>query len=456
LQIIPNSLNAGNIDNVAGLDELVVELNEKVPGVMNLTDVSNPSDVVDDFFRVRDNLQSQVDQVYDAARSQMSNQALLGTQASVPANVKDDITDRLFSKFNLSRDEIIKSPALSRKVDTVAQKIAGTKGDPVKLFDVVSNLTTDKGLLADVATADRNKIIEAARQYARDQLVDIIPGADDYFKNQSALWETINSSAGYLNELDKVPLPLVGGQVGVPGAGKAKQEGTNLLANIVGGTGRGLEGLGNVANRANVSQFAQNPRLAQALGIAAGAEGVEGTPGINQFDEYDTEGETITRSSGFTSDDLALFDQLVTPTKLGGMGMTPGQAKEYISTITGRGMDDPKLLESQRKFYGAAEQARKALDMLEKGEAQTGKLQAVSSSIGKVTGSQSAKQAEYELAITAAASPARNAIAGSALTDSEKELLRPLIPTITDEPVQAKAKLEAFIDAMQSYANPQT
>lgn len=160
-----------------------------------------------------------------------------------------------------------------------------------------------------------------------------------------------------------------------------------------------------------------------------------------------------------TSQELAqVFDQLTLSTKLGGRGFSPSEAEKYIENVYGvsvggsGGQGTGRVTESQRKFRAAGQQAQLALDLLDSGGANTGKLTAVGDSLGKFLGTQSDVQTDYRSKLAAARGSAISALSGANVPPSEYERIADMIPVITDEPMVAKQKLRSFVEAMQVYS----
>lgn len=111
----------------------------------------------------------------------------------------------------------------------------------------------------------------------------------------------------------------------------------------------------------------------------------------------------------------------------------------------------PKVSEKGQLFNLAAQSAQQALDLLDSGIANSGKGQAISSGFGKLFGSSSATQTDYESKLAAARGVAINALSGANVPPSEYERIADMIPVITDEPAIARQKLQSFVEIMGMY-----
>lgn len=111
----------------------------------------------------------------------------------------------------------------------------------------------------------------------------------------------------------------------------------------------------------------------------------------------------------------------------------------------------PKQTETGMKFNLASQTAQQALDSLNAGLANTGKVQSVQSGVSKFLGNQDPSQTDYETKLSAARSVALNALSGAAVSPSEYARLADMIPTLQDEPQIAKQKLASFVQIMNMY-----
>lgn len=110
--------------------------------------------------------------------------------------------------------------------------------------------------------------------------------------------------------------------------------------------------------------------------------------------------------------------------------------------------------EKQQAFGRAASSARNALNLLESGQAGTGKIQTVKSAVGGFLGTLSPTQTEYKSQLALARSMLMNSMAGANVTPSEAKRLADAIPNETDEPAIAKQKLQTFIQELEQFSQP--
>ncbi len=136
-------------------------------------------------------------------------------------------------------------------------------------------------------------------------------------------------------------------------------------------------------------------------------------------------------------------------------GSDPNEAMATAESLFGgtTGGQPVDRTEKQAQFYNAAQSARNALGLLESGQADTGKLQAVESKIGNFLGTTGASQVDYKSNLALARGLAMNALAGANISPSEAARIADSIPSEADEPNIARQKLASFIQQMESFSN---
>jgi hypothetical protein len=278
ISALENKTNVGN--KVTNVDNLASDLFNSLPGgqtyLQKLDDGFSPEDVIQEFLTDRNKLKTQLNNTYETAHQnlikanpdyakkygQTAETLSIPSQVQGGNNIAQGIQDKLYSKFNLSPAELQASPVLQNKLNTIVSKLSDTNGDPRKVLDVVNQLTTDKGLMADITSADRSKIIEGARQFARDSL----PNGEQYFKNNAILNDVTDNSASYLNDLNKFQLPILGNKMEVPGIGAVKQGVTSATGGALQGIGKFLQnGIGGVGNISNIANGRSRSSLTKSL-----------------------------------------------------------------------------------------------------------------------------------------------------------------------------------------------
>lgn len=135
-------------------------------------------------------------------------------------------------------------------------------------------------------------------------------------------------------------------------------------------------------------------------------------------------------------------------------GMAPSKVEKEMDAlrgIYGVGGSGGASTEKQRQFANAAQSANYALNLLESGLANTGKIQSVASGVTGFFGTKTPEQTDYESNLALARGMAMNALAGANISQSEAERVAAAIPELTDEPNIAKQKLRSFINQMQSF-----
>jgi hypothetical protein len=174
ISALENKTNVGN--KVTNVDNLASDLFNSLPGgqtyLQKLDDGFSPEDVIQEFLTDRNKLKTQLNNTYETAHQnlikanpdyakkygQTAETLSIPSQVQGGNNIAQGIQDKLYSKFNLSPAELQASPVLQNKLNTIVSKLSETNGDPRKVLDVVNQLTTDKGLMADITSADRSKL----------------------------------------------------------------------------------------------------------------------------------------------------------------------------------------------------------------------------------------------------------------------------------------------------------
>jgi len=123
-----------------------------------------------------------------------------------------------------------------------------------------------------------------------------------------------------------------------------------------------------------------------------------------------------------------------------------------VLSLLGMGGTTGKLTEKQKLFKSAGQTAGEALAMLESGQAKTGKIQGVGTTVGKFFGTQAPGQTDYLAKLDGARMAAISALSGANVPPSEYERMRNLIPEPNDEYNIAVQKLRSFQQVMETYA----
>ena len=354
-QVISSLDNKTN--EIRGADNLASDLFNSIPNgqtyLQKLDNGENPSDVIQEFLTDRNKLKTQLNNTYETAHQnlikanpdyakkygQTAETLSIPSQVQGGNNIAQGIQDRLYSKFNLSPEELQASPALQNKLNTVVSKVSETGGDGNKILDVVNQLTTDKGFADGITLADRNKIIEGTRQFARDSLGQISKNSKKYFQGNAVLNDVTDSSAQYLNSINNVQLPFAVGQVSIPGIGAVKQGVTSATGGALQGIGKFLQnGIGGVGNISNIANGRAGQVLQRGLPFAIGSQA------FNQPQQAGMEQATTDTSQAQTGQVVspaqdpevrAVLQQLMTPVKQGGQGLSPSEAEKYMKITYG-------------------------------------------------------------------------------------------------------------------------
>lgn len=283
-------------------------------------------------------------------------------------------------------------------------------------------------------------------QRAASEFFDVV---DDFFKS------TVPESAQTLSKMKNIYTVRPTFQLRAPTSGTIPVGTASTHIELPSGAlqeripeaiGRGLQGLPQ-------GQSAQMPQLLQNIiksgqrsipvitGLTAG-EGMQPqtqmTQGLSQQQEIG--------SQGINPLNLMLAQEVLN----GNISAT--EANAVLSLLGMGGTGGQKLTEKQKLFKSAGQTAGEALAMLESGQAKTGKIQGVSTAIGKFFGTQGAGQTDYLAKLDGARMAAISALSGANVPPSEYERMRNLIPEPNDEYNIAIQKLRAFQQVMDTYA----
>jgi len=482
---VRSTLNAGrDATKIKGLDNLANELEQIVPGY-GIGDSTDPASAIENFLEVKDKFKNDLANIYKLTHEGLLNidpkyAQSFGTK--VPSlgisDTRKTIADEIIGQLDggLGQNVINASPSAKARLNDLVEAIQATNGDPQKLLKLKSAITTNKIVNSDDVDASLvNNVIKNAGDYIRNKLEGAIPEAKDYFINQTPLQTLSGNASISLNKANNIPLPFTQGTgVPIPGVGGVKRALTNGLGNALQTGGNLLDSLGSATNNP-LGRFATNPaNFARGSAIIA-SNNLRQQPDTEAEDPAMTS-ETDTFSSTDTMDlpqpsynpqrQQAIgqaYQILVTPEKMGGMGMNADEAGAYLQNVYGvelpsskakKATTAPKITDKTKSFFAAAERAKDAYKILDSGKVGTGKLASAGNIFGQFLGTQDPIQTKYNSALSGANAAARVALAGTALTENEKKNLVDLLPTIWDEPNIAKSKLQEFYATMLSYAQP--
>jgi len=475
-----------NATKIAGLDNLAMELDAKMPG-FGIADATDPADAIDTFMRARDGLKEELQKTYQSVHKGLLNsdpnyaKAFGTSTAQIPQitqkatdgatqTVKNELADFLKTKMNLG-DEVASTPALQKRINDNVTRILETEGDPNKIMDVIGSLTNSKNV-GEAFLTEKNAITEGTRQFLKNKLQEVAPEAQQFFQQNQPLRAVIDDALKVAQKGNNIPVPFAGGaNLQIPGVGALKQNTTNALGGLLQKAGQGansLSGLGRfIPNQISSQITPANLTKFGVLGMNGMQEGempLEG--GVASQEGAMTEmGATPQQDpfNGYDRQEVASMYQYLVNNK--GGNMSQGEAENYLrlnygidlnpqaSKATG-GATATKLTEGSKKFVSAGNLARQALNSLESGKVSTGKISSVGNKLGEFFGVQSPEQTDYQSKLASARGSAINALAGANVPPSEYERIADMIPTSSDEPQIAKQKLRSFISAMNEYANP--
>jgi len=138
------------------------------------------------------------------------------------------------------------------------------------------------------------------------------------------------------------------------------------------------------------------------------------------------------------------------------MGLLDPSQAEFIGKMQGvpqfqEDQGSTKLTEMDKKFSVAQQQAIGALDLLESGQAATGKIEKLTGGVERFFGKADPGQTDYRSKISLARTSIRNAMLGANMSPGEMESISGFIPEFSDEPAEARQKLMSFIQAIEQF-----
>ena len=543
---VRKALNAGNdAVNVAGVDVLAQELQERLPGFVQIDDVSNPSDVVEGFLSAKDNLQSQLNKAYSDAEgilsgkvniedlSKIKTDGILDVDNTKNMSTKTKNTELLkeATNYNTPEEFIAKvkgsatqytgyTPELRLNVTPGSKRLTELGIEPEQTVTVYRGLDGFEGSILDKKINDGDFVTtdyDSALSYADrpENVIEMEVKAKDLFAEEpddfiedpfyiggeyvystkqgvdvnlsdeelTNIWNEANKKVPDtknvpLDNINKEPIPDTqvfsqqpeniftqpvsqqNTQVNIPQQQtKQSMQAPQALKSLFGLANNAAQGAGDLISKLDPNtlpkvagavsgQYNKQPR--DTVDLRTFLQGLET---VQQTPQQETVGQT-----GLGPQEQALYQQLVTPTKSGGLGFTPDEAEQYLSTMYGANFSstspiEGKKTESQRKYLAAGKLAEEALGLLQSGDAKTGKVASVGDSIGSFLGSQSPSQTDYRSKLASARGAAISALAGANVPESEYARIADMIPEMMDEQKVAEQKIRSFVQAMNVYAN---
>ena len=405
-----------------------------------------------------------VQKLADETTAQFRN-TLSGAGANASLGTRDDILNAIINRTDnpIGQNVLNTSPTARANLEDAVDSIINTGGDLNQLFDVKGRLSTNK--ILDASSPDApliNRILNNAGDVAREQIQGVVPDAQQYFINQSALRKALPDATVGLNKGDNVPLTGLLGGLEIPGVGAVKRGANNAI-------GGGLQKTGQIgANLGNMLQSGANQNIARNS-VISGILGGMNTPQQEITDPTGQIGSGVSemnQEAGFEPQQQqqiaqiyrtyaqALLDQKVVKNLQDAYELAPIYAEQYEgipaqsigSFGTPKTATQLKITEKQRSYRNAADSAQQALDILNSGQANTGKIANIGNQFNEFFGIQPEGQTAYNAKLAAARTTLQNALLGANITDREFDTLSAAIPQLTDEPRIAKEKIKSFIE----------
>jgi len=406
------------------------------------------------------------------------------SQRGVRVNI-DDVIAPLNEKLSK-----IKSAELRQPLETVIERVKSQSKDgtlsPSELYQLKQEWG-DMGSFSALTDPSQKNIARAYNDIYRNSnnvLEGVMKGAgfDDFKQINNALdkgirakdWarkaEAVNRPTGSFGDMTQ-DAAIVGGVVtgGNPigaagGALLSKFTQSPMAEKALANTAKGLSGV--LKGAANATAPRQvNPLIAA---LARGTAQQAGMTGLNMASQPRPAQASAPQMPGAGA-----------PTQRGlqGEAMLPALALQIMSTardakgqplysydqaekiaraqLQVQGYDvseQGKMTEKQGQYAAASTLANEALQMLESGQVNTGKIASVGNKIGNFFGTTDDSQTAYSSKLASARGTAINALSGANVPPSEYQRIAAMIPEVTDEPKIARQKLRSFVEAMNTYS----
>jgi hypothetical protein len=359
ISAIDSKTNVGN--KVANVDNLASDLFNSLPGgqayLQKLDDGFSPEDVIQEFLTDRNKLKTQLNNTYETAHQNLikanpdyaKKYGQTAETLSIPSQgqsqsantIYQGIADKLATKeFGLGQNVLGGSKALQNAIKDNVDQILATNGDPNKIMDIIGSLTVPKNIAGQAqSVTNANKVIEGTRQYLKEQLETVAPEASQFFQTNAPLRAVQKDALKASQGADKVPILTNFGGLEIPGFGAVKSTATNATGGALQGIGKFLQnGIGGVGNISNIANGRAGQALQRALPFAIGSQA------FNQPQQAGMEQATTDISQAQTGqvanlaqdpEVRALLQQLMTPIKQGGQGLSPSEAEKYMKITYG-------------------------------------------------------------------------------------------------------------------------
>lgn len=329
----------------------------------------------------------------------------------------DDLARKWRSAVNYETKT--KFPARAELYDQAADKA-------VELLKVKSpTYKSAKEGLSDILGARGEKILHrGARKFSRQGIRSAMISGVEIPVPIKTIQAKLQANVGRLAEKGKLSLPQI-----------------NM---------KGLQGV-----KSGVQKGVQSP-LAQYAAPRIGAFGAT-MPGLPSQAQEEAQTDTSVGGMGGMGGGMSggmsggIDQQKLAMMVLSG-AIDPKQAEVVMGLMGMGGQEERKLTQQQQKFNAAGQLAGKALQLLEGGEVETGKIAKVKSGIGKFLGTQAPMQTDYFSKLDSARSVAVSALSGANVPPHEFERMAAMIPDPSDEIGVARQKLKSFMEAMQIYS----
>lgn len=393
-----------------------------------------------------------------------------------PKEIVDDAINKVKLKTDISKGvgkenvefwtNKLKDATSAKPLTALKFELQGQLSNAYKKLKMGNPLTKDEKIMLSFHDAIDNKLknnVSGIKKTLSDLslLHDIAPG--------------LNTSAKQAAKGINIPVVgNVGGQV-AGDLGQGLQDISGRVLQKSGQTAKGLSGLLQKASQSPVGQVAKQGSIPTLMQILQGGgqsqseqESIEtpqaqqGTPQLDEsgYWQWDAQAndwvpseKQLQQSQGQQGGLGGITPEIIQQAMIMDLQQTGGKNIPELKAISDIIPKDQnkKYSEGDKKFLLAKNEATKALNALDQGNVQTGKLAAAGSKIGEFLGTQDTSTTSFKAQLSTARTATRNALLGANMSDKELESYLDAIFDYSNEPSIIKAKLQTFIKSMQDY-----
>lgn len=385
-----------------------------------------------------------IGEAYDSLRSELSKTLENSGKTINTSAILDDLNNTIVKK-----GVDIESKTNSNLIGALFKQVDETQGNPTKIAGLISELDNELQpaflkIQKGSPLTQSERLTMSFRESLANQLQTQLPETAPIYKNMSLLHQAEKDAITQFNKAGTARTPAV-----LPGGDIPTGRLPSRLQQAVGRVLQGNFPGAGIGSNIPIGQIAQRAFTGYAPSLAT--QGSGGQP-MQPVDTGMVNGTEQTAEPQMSYQDALRLGLMVSNGNI-----TQGLAlANFIlnSQSQGAGGSGGKPTEKQMQFAGAANSAERALSLLEGGQANTGKIQALESKFSNFLGTTSPTQTDYKSQLALARGLAMNALAGANISPSEAKRVADSIPSESDEPGIAQQKLRSFIQQMRAFGTP--